>query len=244
MFVSAQNVQAGRLASCGMWSLQRNSLSPRLADRFRHALRPGWARTIVVRRTASIALVLAAIVVTVVGHRAAQGRSIVVTTHDLPPGRAVTADDLTIRVVPGDLIPFGALRLTADGVGRTPVGSIRAGEILTDARLLSSRLPAQLTGRDDARLVPVHLSDAALPSLLREGDVVDVLTTPDEGAGSATSSVVARNAVVAMTSDAPESGALATSRTAARPLLLAMDESAAHRVAAAGLDAPLAVVLH
>ncbi|AZG45211.1 SAF domain-containing protein [Gordonia insulae] len=225
-----------------MQPFPRDRLAPRTVDRVRHVLRPGWARSVLVRRTASVMLVFVAVAVTVAGHRSEQSRAIVVAAHDLMPGRAVVATDLAIREIPGGLIPAGALRLTADGVGRTVAGRVRAGEVITDTRLLSARLPAQLTGRPDARLVPVRLSDETVTSLLREGDVVDVLTAGDEQPGS--TSVLARGAVVALSSVSPDNGVLASGRSGARPVLLAMAESAAHRVAAAGLDASLAVVVH
>ncbi len=233
-----------------MHLLTRDALSPRLIDRVRHAMRPGWARSVVVRRTVSAVLVIAAIVVTVADHRSAQGRAVVVAAHDLLPGHALVGEDIAVREVPGALVPHGALRLTADGLGRTVAGRINAGEVLTDARLLSSRLPRGLTGRDDARLVPVRLADESVTSLLREGDVVDVLSaddTNDDGdddSGASSTAVLATGAVVALTATATDGEVLTGRGTRSRPVLLAMDEAAAHRVARAGLDASLAVVVH
>ncbi|GAB93487.1 SAF domain-containing protein [Gordonia rhizosphera] len=232
-----------------MHLLTRDALSPRLVDRVRHAMRPGWARSVVVRRTVSAVLVIAAVVVTVAGHRSAQGRAVVVAAHDLLPGHALVGDDVTVREVPGALVPHGALRLTADGLGRTVAGRVNAGEILTDARLLSSRLPRGLTGRDDARLVPVRLADESVTSLLREGDVVDVLSADDahddgDDDSGASTAVLATGAVVALTATAADGEVLTGRGTRSRPVLLAMDEAAAHRVARAGLDASLAVVVH
>ncbi|MXP22848.1 flagellar biosynthesis protein FlgA [Gordonia sp. HNM0687] len=225
-----------------MPALFRGELSPRLVDRVRHLARPGWARSIVVRRVVSGALVLAAVVTTVVGHRNDESRSVVVAAHDLRPGQTVAPDDLSVVSVPGGLIPTGALRMTADATGRTLVGRVRTGEILTDVRLLSSHLPAQLTGRREARLVPVQLADDTVASLLREGDVVDILTV--RGGESAPSAVLARAAIVALTVGSGRDNALSPSGAARRPVLLAMAEVDAHRVAAAGLDGPLTVVVH
>ncbi|MBD1321264.1 SAF domain-containing protein [Gordonia hankookensis] len=224
-----------------MHPMSRDRLSPRLVDRVRHALRPGWARSVMIRRGASVLLVVAAVTLTLFGHRGAEMRSVVVAARDLIPGESIVATDLTVREVPGGLIPAGTLRLTADGVGRTAVGPIGAGEMVTDSRLLSPRLPSRLTGDDDARLVPVRLSDESVATLLRTGDVVDVLTASAEKPEAA---VLARAAVVALTSDKSAAGVLSGGATAGRPVLLAMDERAAHRVAAAALDAPITVVVH
>ena len=88
-----------------------------------------------------------------------------------------------------------------------------------------------------ARLVPVRPADASVGSILREGDVVDVLS-PD-------SVVLARGAIVALTAGlSPATGPLSGAGSASAPILLAMDEQAAHRVAAVGLDSALALVLH
>lgn len=218
-----------------MQRFSRGSLAPRLVDRIGHAVRPGWARSVLIRRAAAVALVIAAVAVSVAGQRGGQDGSVLVAAHDLLPGRTLAADDLTTRRVPTDLVPPGALRLSADGVGRTVVGRVRAGEIVTDTRLLSPRLPGQLTGRRDARLVPVRLAEESVSSLLRAGDVVDVITTEAD--------VLARAAIVATDTPA-ETPSRTAGRTAAAPVLLAMDADSAHRVAAAGLDTALAVVLH
>lgn len=225
-----------------MRPITRDTLSPRVVDRVRHALRPGWSRSVITRRLASVLLVIVAVATTVAGHRGEQSRAVVVAARDLTPGHAVVADDLALREVAGGMVPGGALRLTADGIGRATVGRVHAGEIVTDARLLSPRLPAQLTGRRDARLVPVRLSDETTTSLLREGDVVDVLTAADDDRSEV--AVLARAAVVALSAHASADSSLMSGRAGPRPVLLAMEESAAHRVAAAGLDASLAVVMH
>ncbi len=214
----------------------RASLTPRLRDRLGSALRPGWTRNLLVRRVAAAALVVAAVVVGVAGTRTDGDVEVLVAAHDLLPGQVVESGDVQPRRVAGTSVPDGVLTDGAPAFGRTVTGRVRAGEMLTDTRLLSSHLPADLTGMRDARLVPIRLSDDAVTSLLRPGDVVDVLTEEAE--------VLARRAVVALHGADSPSGGLAPSRTTAAPVLLAMDATSAHRVAAAGLDTSLAVVLH
>lgn len=213
----------------------RDRLAPRLVDRLGAAVRPGWARSMYIRRGAAALLVLTAIAIVALGRGEDDRVSVMVAAHDLLPGVTVTAGDVTTRKVPGSLVPDGAIRMSVDAAGRTVTGLVRSGEIMTDARLLSPRLPASLTGRADARLVPVRLADEAVSSLLRSGDVVDVL-----GPGA---EVLARRAVVALDADPPSTG-LAGKNPSDTPILLAMGEDAAHRVAAAGLDVALAVVVH
>ncbi|WP_232718726.1 SAF domain-containing protein [Gordonia metallireducens] len=217
-------------------SLPLDRLGPRLRDRLGSALRPGWMRSLAVRRLVAVALVVAAAVIALAGTRADGEFEVLVAARDLLPGQVVAADDLATRLVAGSTVPAGAISDTELAAGRTVTGRVRTGEILTDTRLLSSRLPADLTGVDDARLVPVRLSDEAVTSLLRPGDVVDVLTDSEE--------VLARRAVVAMHTGQDSPTGFPAGRSTVAPVLLAMDVAAAHRVAAAGLDSSLAVVLH
>ncbi|GAC68703.1 SAF domain-containing protein [Gordonia soli] len=213
----------------------RDVLATRLIDRVRHALRPGWTRSVIVRRCAASVLVVAALAVALTSHRDTDDHEALAAARDLLPGQALAADDLVPIRVPTGLLPDGAIRMSSDAVGRTVVGRVRSGELITDTRLISGRLPAQLTGDRRARLVPVHIADETVASVLREGDLVDVVTEDSE--------IVARGAIVALNARPADSGAL-SGRVAAAPVLLAMDEAAAHRVAAAALRSSIAVVVH
>ncbi|GAA3021991.1 SAF domain-containing protein [Gordonia defluvii] len=212
-------------------------LAPRLRDRLRHALRPGWTRTLAVRRTAAAVLLVAASVAFIADHRQAPGTATVVAARDLRPGKTLTAADVTVIRIPAEAVPDGALRLSADVRERTVTSIVRRNEVITDSRLLGSRLPGQLTGDPDARLVPIHLADDGTADLLVPGDVVDVLT---KGGPSEPPRVIAAGAVVAL-------GSGPTGRrggNSGSPVLLALNASAAHRVAAAGLTTALTVVIH
>ncbi|GGF33874.1 SAF domain-containing protein [Williamsia phyllosphaerae] len=240
----------------------RFRLQPTIVDRFRSAARPGWTRALAVRRTLAVALLVASIVAAVVAHRGEQQVTVMIAATDLSPGTELAATDLTeLRIGPG-VVPQGALRMTRDGVGRTVTGPVHRGEVLTDWRLLSPRLPTQLMDDPNARLVPVRLADDAVVRLLRSGDVVDVLTeAPDPQrsasgvdvvtderdsraapvSSAASGRVLVRGAVVAVVA-APESR---TARGSAAPvIMLAMGEREAHTVAGATLAAPLTVVFH
>ncbi len=177
-----------------------------------------------VRRTAAAALLLAAGAL-LLGGTDDRREPVLVAAHDLRPGAALDDGDLTVTHVPrGGALP-GTLRSPDQAIGSRLATTVGAGEAVTGAQLLSSRLPAALTGQPSARLVPVRPADPAVAGLLRPGDLVDVL---DEDAR-----VLAADAVVAV----PGSGSEV-------PALLAMGETAAHRVAAAGLANPLTLVLH
>jgi Flp pilus assembly protein CpaB len=220
----------------------RNPLSPTSLDRLRHALRPGWTRSLLIRRACALVLLVVAVVAALSAHRDEELQSVVVAAREVAPGVRLTSDDLDLRTVDASAIPTGAITDPAHLVEQTVTGPVHPCEMFTDTRVLSSRLPAALLGRDDARLVPVTLSDSSVVDLLREGDVVDVLSineaTRDEESSSP--SVLAKNAVVALVY-APSS---TQSGRGARPVILAMPEHDAHRVAGATLAAPITVVFH
>lgn len=219
-----------------MRTARGDRLSPRLVDRLGAAVRPGWARSLLIRRSAAALLVVAALGIAILGGAEHDDESVMVAAHDLLPGTELAATDLVTRRVAAGMVPVGALRMSRDGAGKTVTGLVRAGEMLTDARLLSPRLPQQLTGSADARLVPVRLSDDAVSALLRAGDVVDVVG-PE-------ANVLATRAVVALGTERPASSGLAARNQASAPVVLAMDQKSALRVAAAGLDVALAVIVH
>ncbi|GAA2052195.1 SAF domain-containing protein [Williamsia deligens] len=218
-------------------------LDPTVTDRVRVALRPGWTRSLAIRRILAIVLVGAAVTSAVIAHRGTQLATVMVAARDLSPGLELTATDLRAVEVDPSAVPPGALRMTRDGLGRTVTGPVHSGEILTDWRLLSTRLPALLTSDESARLVPVRLADDAVVDLLRTGDVVDVLTEADKPEGTGTSRdsgrVLVRGAVVAVVP-----GHAGSRDTRPPVVMLAMRERDAHAVAGTALAAPVTVVFH
>lgn len=181
---------------------------------------------------------------------------VVVTARDVATGTTLRAADVTLARLPPDALPTGALTTTDAAVGAMLAGSARAGEPLTDARLVSGGVltvtdaatgsradvttdhPDDVTSSDDTATVPIRLSDVAITGLLRPGTRIDVITaddTSDEGR------VLASDATV-VTVTAPDE----TSQAAARdgPLvLIALPADTATRVAAASLRQPVTVTL-
>ncbi|AVL99765.1 flagellar biosynthesis protein FlgA [Gordonia iterans] len=189
-------------------------------------------RAVVVRRGLAVLLLIAAAALAVTGHARERTESVLVAAHQLRPGVVVHDDDVRVRQVPAGAALPGVLREPGQAVGGRLAGAVAPGEALTAGRLLSSRLPAALTGDPRARLVPVRTADPAVAGLLRAGDVVDVL---DEEAR-----VLATRAVVAVpAAPEPKSGPAGSS-----PVLLAMAEGPARTVAGAGLATALTLILH
>lgn len=209
------------------------SLHPTLLSQLRAFAANGHFRSVRVRRLIAVALVIAAIASAVVSQHNPTSVPLVVAAIDLRPGSVITHDDITTKSVVVDTVPPGAFSAVDQAVGQRVTGAIRSGEILTASRLLTSHLPAALTGNPDARLVPVRPADESVLQLVRQGDLVDVV--------DAESTVLARAAVVAV-APLPEPGRSPTSVSA--PILLAMDRQSAQNVAATGLGTALALVLH
>lgn len=214
------------------------SLDPTLGNRISRALRPDFARTAAARRIAAGALVLLAAAAAFKPDPAGEQRDIVVAARDLSPGVALRADDVAVRRRPASTIPDGAANAVDGVIGATLAGPSRRGEVLTDARVLGSRL-AGLSVGPDARAVPLHLADTAVLDLIRPGDVVDVL-----GALSADPEahpqVVAHDAVVVLVSTAsPAHGAGGD-----RVVLVALPAPAANNLAGATLVQTMTLTIH
>lgn len=106
-------------------------------------------------------------------------RTVRVAGHDLPAGHVLAPGDLADVTLPAGLAPAGAV---ATPEGRTLAAPLRAGEPVTDVRLVGAGLAdAQPPGRV---ALPVRLSDAGQAGLLTVGDRIDLVAT-DPHAGSA-----------------------------------------------------------
>jgi pilus assembly protein CpaB len=157
---------------------------------------------------------------------------VVVAARDLTAGVPLRGDDVRTVPLPADAAPSGALRDPAAAVGRLVPGPVRAGEPITDVRLLGAALLPP--GPEVA--TPVRVAERATPALVRPGDVVDVLSAaPDGGATAATVATGVRVLSVPLADDDPSEGAL---------LVLAATRSAASRLAAAAVTGRLSVIVH
>ena len=167
---------------------------------------------------------------------------VVVATHDLRPGTALTADDIHLEKHVTTSVPDGSRADAGSVIGSTLAGPARRGEVLTDVRLLGSRL-AESTAGPGARIVPLHLADRALIDLVRVGDVVDVLAAPTAGtpdAAAPASKVVATDAVVVLVSAQQRN----SSADGERVVLVALPARAANTVAGSVLGQAVTLTLH
>ena len=137
---------------------------------------------------------------------------VVVAVRALEPGSVVTEADVTVRQLPGDVVPKGTLSSTDAATGRTVVAPIFPGVPMVAAQL------APDGRRGLTALLPPGSRAVAVPNgrpslVLVRGDAVDVLATFDDLADAAEGSPptfrVATHALVVDVGD--ESAAVAVS---------------------------------
>ncbi|MFP5218830.1 MAG: Flp pilus assembly protein CpaB [Actinomycetes bacterium] len=156
---------------------------------------------------------------------------VVAAARDLPAGSPVDADDVRTVELPAAAAPEHALRSIDDVAGRVLAGPVRAGEALTDVRLLG----AGLVPPGGQVAVPVRVAEPALPLLVAAGDRVDVLATALEGADTARAVVTAVSVLAVPAAEETADGAL---------LVVAASPTAAARLAAAAVTSRLSVAVH
>jgi Flp pilus assembly protein CpaB len=149
-------------------------------DRVAATLRP--VRRAVLARRRLLAGVLTAVAVAAGIHAVASPPPaevpVLVAAHDLPAGAVLAGGDLrTVGFAPGT-VPDG---VAVDAAGRTLAAPLRAGEPVTDLRLVG---PALTDGYPGLAAVPVRLPDAGMVGLLRVGDRVDLVSADPQGGGA------------------------------------------------------------
>jgi Flp pilus assembly protein CpaB len=219
-----------------------SSLNPTLLRRLSTSLRPDWTRTVLARRVAAGGLVVLAGVATLRSNPDRDRVEVVVAARDLTPGTALTPDDVRIEKHSATTVPDGSQANLNAVVGSTLASPTRRGEVLTDVRVLGSRL-AESTAGPGARIVPLHLADSALIDLVRVGDVVDVLAAPataSQAATPAASKVLATDAVVVLVSARQKVQAADSDRV----VLVALPARVANTVAGSALGQTVTLTLH
>jgi pilus assembly protein CpaB len=188
-----------------------------------------WRRTLLLRRAACVVLLALALITAIAPAPGSARSPVVVTAVDLPAGRTVRAADLALRFWPPELVPAGAIRDPTAADGRVLIGAARAGEPITDVRLVGAGPASGALGA----AVPVRLGDAAVAALLLPGKRVDVVTL---GQRSGQPVLLAQDAVVlAVMAEDP--------RVRGRLVIVNMPRDVATRVAAAALADQVTVTL-
>ncbi len=158
--------------------------------------------------------------------------AVVVAARDLTGGTVVRADDVRTVQMPPDVVPAGAFSAEAAALGASVAAPMRAGEPLTDRRVLGAAL---IDGYPAGTVAsPVRIEDADVVALLRPGDRIDLYApTGDSGLAAR----IVTDAVVMMLPRADE-----TSRGGAL-VVLAVSQAEAAEIAEASSSSMLSVSL-
>lgn len=102
----------------------------------------------------------------------AESVPVVVAAHDLSGGTVLRSDDVRVAAVPAALAPDGAFGAANELLGSAVAAPMRAGEALTDRRVLG---PSLVLGYAPGLVAaPVRIQDSDVVSLLHAGDSIDV----------------------------------------------------------------------
>jgi Flp pilus assembly protein CpaB len=161
--------------------------------------------------------------------------TVLTAARDLPGGTVVHDADLRpVQFVPGG-VPEGVLPSAAQAVGRTTAAPIRAGEAITDVRLVSGSLLAGYPGRVAA---PVRIGDPGAVDLLKAGDRVDLIAADPQGRSLART-IAADVPVIAV----PRRRDPAPTAVQGGLIVVAVPESTARAVATASVASYLSIVI-
>ena len=161
---------------------------------------------------------------------------VVVAVADLRGGGVLAASDLAVRRFPPAAVPAGAARSPSRWMGRTLAAPVRAGEPLTDVRVVG---PGLVAGYGPGVVAaPVRIADAGSVALTRVGDRVDVIA-PDPRGQLPPTLAVGNAAVVAIPAVDDDLG----SSTSGALVVLAVSPMEAERLAAQSVLGPLVLTL-
>jgi Flp pilus assembly protein CpaB len=113
--------------------------------------------------------------------------TVTVAAADLPAGRILAPGDVRSVAFEPDSVPDG---LAHELIGRTLAAPLRAGEPVTDVRLIGAALAESAPG---LRALPVRFPDAAAAGLLHPGEAIDLVAIDPRGRHSG---VIARGVLV------------------------------------------------
>lgn len=212
---------------------------------------PAWKRVRFIRKTVTIGCVILSVFLIAQEFTPQKTVRVLVAAHDIRAGHVISPHYVALRQFPPSVIPHGALHAKSDISDALPSGPIREGEIITDARLVRSRITeAQNTGSpmgtapiapdtsavasagssagSGTRVVAIPIDNPDIAALVHPGEFVDIISAAKSGPR-----VLAENALVVTVtekSSSPRRGVM---------LLLSLPKVLAETVAAASLNEPL-----
>jgi Flp pilus assembly protein CpaB len=169
--------------------------------------------------------------------------SALAAARDLPAGKTLLPDDLTVLSVPRGLVPEGSYGSSDSLQGKQLAVALRRGQLVSDSQLLG---PGLLAGSPPgSAAVPLRMADPASIQLLSPGQLVNVVMTGGNGFDQPAASQVLAAAVPVLWTSGHGSGAgpwLATGETEGL-LVVSADAEQARRLAGASTQGKLFFVL-
>jgi len=163
---------------------------------------------------------------------------VLTAARDLPSGSVLRPGDLRAVEFATGSVPAGVLG-ARDLVGRTTASPLRAGEPLTDVRLVRGSL---LEGYPGLVAAPVRIGDAEAVRLLRVGDRIDLLAADPQGSPEA--DVIAEAApVIALPGGRQRSRFSSSDGSGGALVIVAVTAETARRVAESGVSAFITMVI-
>ena len=167
---------------------------------------------------------------------------ILAAATDLPAGATLSPADLTTSALSPEAVPAGAFHPGDPVSGRVLAAPLRAGEPLTDVRLVGTALLR--TYGQDTVAAPVRIADADAVRLLSPGDRVDVLAAAGTSWGRQsdpvlTPAVTVAHAVPVLTVAGRRGGGMSDGAL----VVLATSPTVAEQLAGAAVSARLSVVV-
>jgi len=161
---------------------------------------------------------------------------VLTAAHDIVGGAIIERGDLRAVPFATASVPSGVIGSASAAVGRTTATPLRAGEPVTDVRLVGSSLVAGYPG---TVAVPVRIGDPGAVALLRVGDRIDIVAADPQGSREAVA-VASDVPVIALPAAAEQQVGL----TSGGLVVVAVSDRTAQDLAAAGVSALLSVVIN
>nr|WP_240394028.1 SAF domain-containing protein [Corynebacterium lactis] len=181
------------------------------------------------RRVVGIAVLAAAVTIGTLDYLAPEAGfvRVAVTARSLQAGHTLTQADIATKDFPRDLVPSDAYREAEEVLGKTLAIPVSAGELISPTRMVGPTLADALAGQPDSKIVAVEPDETGVVSVLRAGDIVDIIAAATEKGAAAP---LAHRARVVNIVDK-------------KIVLIALPSGAAEVVAAASLSSPLTLLI-
>lgn len=208
----------------------------------RNLAHPGIKRSNFFRRCLAISLVVLGLAFQMTQH-ASTTEKVIVFSADVSPGTTISAELIEEKELPPSAIPHGAIHQADEILGSTTAAAHTRGSVITTFSTASEELLEKAVtnitgsgGGEEINLVPIKLSDPTIANLLRQGNVVTVVSTRHDNNEK---EIIAAGGIVIYSTKTGAENFDASPGT----VMLALPTAAAEAVAARSLTAPLTVVV-